>query len=454
MDVDAEAIMTGRGCIMGQSGSGKSFLAGVLLEELCRLKLPFCVIDTEGEYSALKDIAPVIVVAEEGGDIGFGVDFDELFLRSIDNDIPVVIDVSDTEDKKGAVYRSLQALYSVESRMRRPYLVVIEEADKFAPQVVRKDHNIIEELSVRGRKRGVGLLVATQRPANISKNVLSQCSYGFVGKLTIENDLNAIRILFGRKQALENITRLGTGEFVSFGLGIENSFRIKERVTKHAGATPEIGGEVKRGRIESVLKDLRGIGNTGSNRSGRKSAVKSQSVRALHMGFGLDDAKGYAQKIAKKRFLLFGNATERIDSVELKYMPIGQCSFRIPTRHKNEYLEYYALFDLKYRLVRIDKGIRTLDVETAGKGRTVNYMPWLRKEPLDTEEVKLVKEDMIEGALSERKAFSLIRRRFPEAMPSGFLQALMPIYIITLKNGNRIREFVLDGLFGRQVNFK
>jgi type IV secretory pathway VirB4 component len=69
LDIDVQAILTGRGCIIGQSGSGKSFLMGVIAEELCRLNMAFCVIDTEGEYSSLKSMFNVIIVGGDNKDI-------------------------------------------------------------------------------------------------------------------------------------------------------------------------------------------------------------------------------------------------------------------------------------------------------------------------------------------------------------------------------------------------
>ncbi|MDE1860036.1 MAG: DUF87 domain-containing protein, partial [Candidatus Micrarchaeota archaeon] len=75
VNIDAQTIMTGRGCAIGQSGSGKSFLAGVIAEELCKAGLPFCIIDTEGEYSSLKSMSKnVIVVGGENGDVSTDID--------------------------------------------------------------------------------------------------------------------------------------------------------------------------------------------------------------------------------------------------------------------------------------------------------------------------------------------------------------------------------------------
>ena len=53
LSVDAELVLTERTCVIGQSGSGKSYTVAVICEELVKNNLGFCIIDTEGEYYEL-----------------------------------------------------------------------------------------------------------------------------------------------------------------------------------------------------------------------------------------------------------------------------------------------------------------------------------------------------------------------------------------------------------------
>ncbi len=215
-NVPAQTIMTGRGCIIGQSGSGKSYLAGVIAEELCRLKLPFCIIDPEGEYFPLRNAFQLIIAGGAKGDVGLDVDFHALFKSSIQNSLPVIIDMSEIDRKDDVLNSVLSELYLVEEELTTPYPVIVEEADKFIPQKGRAN-KMLEEIAVRGRKKGIGLMIISQRPANIDKNVLSQCSYGFIGKLVIENDIGAVSIFFPR-QELREIAKHNPSEFSSFVL--------------------------------------------------------------------------------------------------------------------------------------------------------------------------------------------------------------------------------------------
>jgi len=159
----------------------------------------------------------------------------------IKENVPMIFDVSDVIGEKAVVAALCGALYEVESKLRVPYLLIIEEADKFAPQ---RDKVIKEvgEISRRGRKRGLGLLLATQRPALLNKNVLSQCGSQLIGKLTTEADLAAVGLFFASRAELEELPKLKPGEFFALGNITRGKARIRviSRETAHKGATPQL----------------------------------------------------------------------------------------------------------------------------------------------------------------------------------------------------------------------
>ena len=345
-NIDAQQVMTGRGCVIGQSGSGKSYLVGVIVEELCKLNLPFMVIDTEGEYASIKSKFNAIWVSESNpaADIKSSERMGAVFAESMKYGIPVIYDLSDTLDKEASVQSALSELYSIEEGMKKPFLVIIEEADKFAPQVVRQKRNMIEEISVRGRKRGIGLLVATQRPANISKNVLAQCSYGFIGKLSIENDVQAIRILFSRQEQLDMLPRLQTGSFLPFGIeGAEEAvLRVKRREVVHSGSTPSLSQAYGRKNIPmaELLKDIRGAGKNPETSPAQKQKIQAKHnlrLSSLARCVNEIDARSIARKKSRKEFMLFGSETEAIESVSPEYIDAYMMRILIPSKKRGEY---------------------------------------------------------------------------------------------------------------------
>ena len=247
--VDAQELVTGRTCIIAQSGAGKSWSIAVLCEKMCRNNIGFCLIDTEGEYYSLKEkFDNIWWIGAEGGDSRTGnitMDFDiekvnirHILQRAVAESRPVIYDVSEI-DMIPRVSKMTHELYEVATDQRKPYLLIVEEADKFIPQ--SKDSiKKIEEISRRGRKRGLGLMVATQRPAIVTKNVLSQCNNQIIGKLSIDNDLKAVGLFFSSKQEVEELTTLNPGDFYVMGNLVreKTKMRFGRRETQHRGLTP------------------------------------------------------------------------------------------------------------------------------------------------------------------------------------------------------------------------
>ncbi|WOF15750.1 DUF87 domain-containing protein [Methanoplanus sp. FWC-SCC4] len=373
--VDAQELVTGRTCIIAQSGSGKSWSIAVLCEKMCRNNIGFCLIDTEGEYYSLKEkFENIWWVGAEGGDSeceDIAMDYDiekvnirHLMERAVAESRPVIYDVSEV-DMVPRVTKLAHAIYDVATDQRKPYLLIVEEADKFIPQS-RDSIKKIEEISRRGRKRGLGLMVATQRPAIVTKNVLSQCNSQIIGKLSIENDLKAVGLFFSSKQEVEELTTLNPGDFFVMGSLVheKTKMRFGNRETKHRGVTPlleeremiadpDISGEEDNKEAESeVLPDKENPFK--SENSGEKAAVSEKSkpksktpvkkaTKKKKMSLPVDDRKKSEEgvipliereealeiasgKLRKKRFG-FGTE-ERLLSGDLIYKPLVCVSVR------------------------------------------------------------------------------------------------------------------------------
>jgi len=240
--VDAQELVTGRTCIIAQSGAGKSWGIAVLCERLLQERVGFCLIDTEGEYSSLRDRFPLLWIGSGNDcDVDIGrANLRELMQSAICSRSAVIFDVSETNMQEQVVLLA-DVLYDLESELKKPFLLIVEEADKFIPQSgtsIKK----IEEISRRGRKRGLGLLVATQRPSLVTKNVLSQCNSQIIGKLSIENDLKAVSLFFSSRKEVEELADLEPGEFfVMGGLSREKvKMRFGQRLCEHRGLTPRL----------------------------------------------------------------------------------------------------------------------------------------------------------------------------------------------------------------------
>ncbi|MCZ7384665.1 MAG: ATP-binding protein [Candidatus Methanoperedens sp.] len=125
-----------------------------------------------------------------------------------------------------------------------PCMLVLEEAHNFCPEkgfdrTVSSD--ILRTIASEGRKFGLGLMVVSQRPARVDKNILSQCNTQIIMKVTNPNDLKAIsKGLEGISSDVEeDIKRLSPGVAMIVSTYIERPILvdIRTRKSKHGGAS-------------------------------------------------------------------------------------------------------------------------------------------------------------------------------------------------------------------------
>jgi len=355
--ISADKLVTGRTCVIGQSGSGKSYTVAVICEELARKNLGFCIIDTEGEYFSLKEKFTVLWV---GSDSNSDIDIEQVNLtklaeKAVKEGVPIIFDVSDVIDYKKTVKEFVAALYTVESKLRQPYLLIVEEIDKFAPQsgdMIKE----IDEVGRRGRKRGLGLMIATQRPALVNKNILSQCGNQIIGKLTINNDLDAVKIFFPKRHDLEKLPMLKPGEFFLQGdIAPGRIVKIKKRETQHKAVTPQVIAKAKVG-IEELKRIEESIGKSTPAETAEKEV---EEVKRLSIPLKVPKEKAFELiKKSTKQFGLFGKESP-VSNFHISLYPIIECKIKY-VRKKiigEEFREITSYFDgIKGNVLDISNG--------------------------------------------------------------------------------------------------
>ncbi len=332
-DVSAELVATGRTCVIGTSGSGKSYTVGVICEELCKSQIPFVIIDTEGEYSGLKEKYEAIWIGDdEKCDLNWkGLDLNILAQNALDA-VPLIMDLSEADRPKDKVGKFLSALYQEISKRRTPYLVVLEEADRFAPQAGQR-LEIFNEVARRGRKRGLGLMLCTQRPSLVDKNILSQCANQIIGKLVIKNDLQSVAQFFPGHGLPNQLTSLGPGQFFIMGglSPVPALVKFRQRETRHGGITPRLSTQSVRPTIERILANLRG----------NILVAKEEPVLGLPLLIEPPDVPPLIR--VEKSFKYFGER-ENIVRVDLQYRPLVEVAVRIRTGLLKKKFELMSFF--------------------------------------------------------------------------------------------------------------
>ena len=262
-----------RDAILASSGMGKSYLTGVLMEETLENKGLLCVIDPEGEHFTLAERYPMLIVGGEHGHLPIDDDGIELYVETmLSGGISLVFDLSEFLDEEQAQWyaKIAEAIFVAEQKHRRKVRIVVEEAQIYAPQrtggggMKRKtalDPVVVsQKLSKRGRKRAIDSLWATQRPASLNKDILSQCNRFWFGGITAEQDYKAVKpFLTEAGISFAQIKALQPGQFFLYGKGKTQLIQVRKRHCRHAGATPEAGATfqaVSNGSIMGVMEEL------------------------------------------------------------------------------------------------------------------------------------------------------------------------------------------------------
>ena len=243
--------------ILAKRGSGKTYLAGVIEEEIAKAGYPMIIVDPMGAHWGIRELYPVLIFGGPHADIEIEPHNAELIASAIiDLKFSCLIDLVewDQDVAREFVAHFFNKLYQLNSTPRH---VIVEEADVFAPQsggsgATKLAFKALDNLVRRGRGKGIGVTTITQRPAIIHKNILSQADVNIILNLQANRDLKAVEEMIdddgfdhtARKTIISKIKRFTQGQALLYSpqwLKLTEPIRIRERETFHAGQEPEYG---------------------------------------------------------------------------------------------------------------------------------------------------------------------------------------------------------------------
>jgi len=259
-----EDLLTGRTFITGKSGSGKSNTGSVIAEELLERNLPMLVVDVDGEYWGLKETYEVLHVgATEECDLQVGPEHAaKLADLALDQLVPIVLDVSgyvDGDEADALVRETAKELFAREQSALQPFLMLVEEIHEYIPEGGGLDETgeMLIRIAKRGRKRGLGIMGLSQRPADVKKDFITQADLLVWHRLTWNNDTDVVKRVIDRDHA-DAIEGLADGEaFVQADWSDADVERVqfRRKETFDAGATPGLD-DVERPDLKAIDADL------------------------------------------------------------------------------------------------------------------------------------------------------------------------------------------------------
>lgn len=251
--------------ILGGTGSGKTYLETLLVEQLYLAGAPALVIDPVGNLGYGLRLAadgkspglPIPVIGGDHGDIGFDPASGHVvgeFLR--ERDASAVLDVSELSNTKlyGFVADVMEAVYRVSRKRRTPFTVVVEEAQLLLPQHANRGQERVLGAMTKwcrlSRNYGGGLVLVTQRPQSVSKEAFNLVECLFVGNLRGPHERRTVKEwvdqkgLDNLKDIIKELPGLSPGEFWCWSpewLKLFKKIRVGKKRTYDASSTPVLG---------------------------------------------------------------------------------------------------------------------------------------------------------------------------------------------------------------------
>lgn len=247
LDLEPQDFVGTRCAVLGISGGGKTNTVAVLCEELLP-HIPATIIDPEGEMWSLRERMDLLIVGRSEN-----VDMEiqphqaaDVARWSVDNRQTVILDLFEyTQDEIDDIIPAyIEALWEACKRAKRPYHIIVEEADEFIPQPLSRD-SIWKRVASRGRKYGLGIIMSSQRSQKLDKNVLTQADMAILHRVSHPRDMGVYKdiIPLETRQVVDMVNGLETGQAVVVRRGEVWNVSMRPRSTYHAGATPLLDDE-------------------------------------------------------------------------------------------------------------------------------------------------------------------------------------------------------------------
>jgi DNA helicase HerA-like ATPase len=127
---------------------------------------------------------------------------------------------------------------TTEERKHDPIVLVCEEAHRYVPDRGEAEYaaaqSSIRRIAREGRKYGIGLLLVSQRPADVESTVISQCGTWLVLRLTNASDQQHVARFLpdGLSGMTKSLPNLAQQEAIFVGEGAAMPARIRIRDLK------------------------------------------------------------------------------------------------------------------------------------------------------------------------------------------------------------------------------
>lgn len=238
--LDPFALVNSNLGIFGASSSGKSWLAGLLAEELLKQGYQVCIIDPEGDYRALGAGPHTLLTGGPETRLPSVADVVNFFESSC---VSLVLDLSVCAAVERAAYilELLRALRGLRARRGRPHWFLVDEVQSLCPPEGGQLTDLLLEAMPGG-----GFSLVSYRPSQIAPAILEALDYWLVTHLRLREEIEALEPFLIKhvsgSAALSQLSALPVGQaYLCLGDSGQSAlstkgcikFRVESRAVPH-----------------------------------------------------------------------------------------------------------------------------------------------------------------------------------------------------------------------------
>lgn len=335
----------------GSQGSGKSNFLALTAESIGRWKMSEIIFDFKGEYTSLMSVVPNGFMAGSAKFVAsygpgafeltpetaasFAECVMEARLQAVVNIPSYGGDFNYVATIMTALIKGLMAWSEAQRPAdRMPCWVAWDEAHVYFPEgssngfdkdVNKKLDTAMNMIVYTGRSYGYTLGFFTQRIANISKTVVSQCQVKVIMRHTLDNDLKRCAEEVGKTVADPDLIKnLDQGVGIIVGLTKKPLIlKFDERQTRHDSHTPDISRVHRRPaqRVSSVLNRMSRPGPMGPSPEVPRASYEHENAIGSQRSRTVPAAPETRLNVLEK--LDLGNKGDRPESPDAGDRPEG-----------------------------------------------------------------------------------------------------------------------------------
>jgi hypothetical protein len=259
--------------VIGRRGAGKTYLSGLLAEQMIDAGAQTIILDPVGNWWGLRLMADgktkgkdIFILGGKHGDVPISKDAGaRLAQLLVEKPFSALIDTSEFREgeRKRFAADFAEEFFQLKKSQNSAVHLFIEEAQLFAPQNPRPSRGeqfseqemlgAFERIIRLGRNYGIGATLITQRPQSVNKEVLNQTECLCVLQVNGRHEREALQKWVEEHSASDRalvgeLPGLPQGEGFVWSpswLRIFQRMKFAQKVTFDSTATPKVGAKTK-----------------------------------------------------------------------------------------------------------------------------------------------------------------------------------------------------------------